>query len=202
MRYLLPVLLLAGGALAPSASLGAQIHGVRPRVHEDFWWGGSVGAGHARRTCDQCPDPLETWGGSGTLQAGGAINEHLLVGGEFAGWYRRAAGIKTLIGNGSIAATWFPFYRNGFYLKGGAGFSIYQYRQNGATLKGVGPGFVGQVGYDIMVGKKTALAPFGGIWWGLPGALKRRKGGASTGVSPATGAKYTVLEAGLKLTFY
>ena len=51
-----------------------------------------------------------------------------------------------------------------------------------------------------MVGKRTALAPMAGVWWGAPGQLKVTSGAG--GVAPASGLNYTVVEFGLALTFY
>jgi hypothetical protein len=169
-------------------------------LHEGFWFGVSGAYAQAHRICDQCSTPINTWGPSLTLAAGGTVNQKLLMGGEFGVWYRDAEGIKTLLGNGSITARWYPLYRKGLYLRGGVGFSIYQYRQSGTTLKGAGPGVAGAVGYDFMVGRRTALAPMVGAWWGAPGALKVTSGAG--GVGPASGLHYTVLELGLSLTFY
>lgn len=201
MKGFTPLWLATGLTLLPLRTAHGQHFGTQHQ-HETFWLGVTGAYGKALRTCDQCNPALETWSGSGTVRAGGTINEQLLVGGEIATWYRASGGIKSLIGNLSIIADWFPFYRRGLNLKGGAGVSIYHYRQNGATLKGAGLGLVGGVAYDIMVGRRTALAPVVSIRWGGPGKLKLTSGGAGTGVSPASGANFTVLEFGLGLTFY
>ena len=187
------------GFLLSPASAFAQRY-VPVRVHEGTWFGVTGSYAQAHRTCDQCSLPIDTWGPSLTLAVGGTVNQKLLVGGEFGAWFRDVEGIKTLIGNGSLTARWFPLYRKGLFLKGGVGFSVYQYRQSGTTLKGVGPGVVGAVGYDLMVGERTGLAPIAGVWWGAPGQLKVTSGAG--GVAPASGLNYTVVELGLALTFY
>jgi hypothetical protein len=201
VRALFPLWLATGIALLPFRMAQGQHFG-RQRQHESFWLGVTGAYGKARRTCDQCNPPLETWSGAGTVRAGGTMSEQLLLGAEIAMWFRSSAGIKSLVGNISMIADWFPFYGKGLNLKGGAGVSIYQYRQNGATLKGTGLGLVGGVAYDIMVGRRTAIAPVVNFRWGNPGKLKLTSGGPSTGVSPASGANFTVLEFGLGLTFY
>ena len=187
-----------GLLLLPSSVRAQGYYG--SHLHEGFWFSASATYAQAHRNCDQCSIPLNTWGPALTLAGGGTVNRSLLIGGEFGGWYRDADGIKTLIGNGSISARWFPIYGKGFFLKGGVGFSVYQYRQSGTTLKGAGPGLTASTGYDLMVGKRTALAPIAGVWWGAPGQLKVTSGAG--GVPPASGLNYTVVEFGLALTFY
>ena len=206
MKAILRIVFWVGLALAPLNTAQGQYHRgphyAQPRQHETFWLGVTGGYAWARRTCDQCNPALETWSGSGSFRAGGTVSEQLLLGGEFATWYRASGGIKSWISNTSLVATYFPFWGQGLKLTGGLGVGTYQYRQNGATLKGIGLGLVGGVGYDIMVGRKTAVAPMVNFRYGIPGKLSRTKGGASTGVAPATGAKTTVIEFGLNLTFY
>ena len=185
------------GAVAALAALTAAappLAGQRPQTREGFWIGFGFGAGSARETCDGCGDTTVT-GATGFVKLGGTLNDKVLLGGELMVWTKDYNPGTETLGSATFIVQYYPAVRSGFFVKGGVGFSDYDFR-NGASVTGAGPGITLGVGYDIRVARNFSITPTIDFWGGSPGDLKS---GSST---VATGWKQTVADFNLSVTFH
>jgi hypothetical protein len=164
-------------------SLAAQEVPVAP-YRQGFWIGFGLGPSHTQSGCDRC-GPLrqgDAWsGGAGLgyyLAAGGTPRPNLLVGGEFNGYTRVSAIASTSaaremsISTASVVAQWYPVRDTRIFLKGGAGYGLYELIEHsrllGAfgdweyepTIESWGWSVQAGVGYDLLPTRRFALVPF------------------------------------------
>jgi len=154
MQRILSILALA--VILPTAAM-AQ----RPQTREGFGISVGIGAGSAIFTCDGCGGSSEG-GPSGYLRLGGYVSPSVLLAAESDGWTSGYAGIGAIMG----VVQWYPMVTNGFYLKGGIGFSSASFSPlvffgDPITLYSAS-GFAASIGagYDWRVARNFALTPF------------------------------------------
>ena len=148
-------LVAASLLLCSSASLAQHA-----QIRDGFTISFGVGAGSAALSSpDVGSSPRET-GGSGYLRLGGAISPNLVIAGETNGWVKTVDGAESQMGTLAVVAQWYPAVTNGFYVKGGLGFSSYSESQSGVTFRAVGPGYQVGTGYDLRLGQNFSLTPY------------------------------------------
>ena len=97
---------------------------------------------------------------TGALRLGGTINEHVRLGGELSGWVNDANGITETVGAAMLIAQFYPWSRNGLFLKGGLGYAGSSIEDDFGFTSSDG-GFAAQVGvgYDLRLGRRIYLVP-------------------------------------------
>ncbi|HXE58775.1 MAG TPA: hypothetical protein VNK43_12300 [Gemmatimonadales bacterium] len=190
-------LLLLLIVLAPS-SLDAQLRKREPR-RSGFFGGLAVGVGSAGASCDGCDFDRRTGIAAGFRLGSTVGDPNLLLGFAFDAWTDKSGGIRDLVANGGAAVYYYPFGRRPFFVKGGLGFSVYQSRGQGLTLKSVGWGVATGAGYDIKLGRSLALTPEVNFFLGWPGDVEDRNAG---GPPVATGWSQNTADLRLGVTYY
>ena len=149
------------------------------------------------------PVNFYTVGGvTGFVRLGGTLSPHLLLGGEIDGLTHHYPATVTLpsadevVSSVTAAVYYYPKPASGFFLKGGLGFSNYDFSSGGGSVTGLGGGFVAGLGYDIRVGRNISITPTGDFWFGSVGDLK------SSGSLVGTGWKQAIASFGLGVTFH
>ena len=183
-------------ASAPVSTAGAQDQPGQERKHEGFWIGGGLGYGSANQSCDGCGSTDAESSVSGFLRLGGTLSEQLLLGVESDGWVKNIDGVNNTLGNLSGAVYFYPSRTAGLFLKGGAGMAGYSATDAGEKVDGYGLGLIGGVGYDIPIGRHSALTPVVSFNYGDLGDLKFH------GTAVASGVKQTVVQVALSITGY
>ena len=121
------------------------------QTRQGFWIGGGMGYGSLGCSgCDRTGAP------SGYLKLGGTLRENVLLGVETNGWTKSELGARLTMGNVSGAVYWYPMTTNGFFVKGGAGYSVLDADVAGSTS---GFGLLGGLGYDVRVGRNLSITP-------------------------------------------
>ncbi|MEZ4701277.1 MAG: tetratricopeptide repeat protein [Rhodothermales bacterium] len=135
-----------------------------------FWVSVGLGPGGSELTCRACdllPDEDPWRGGSGgslAIAMGGAVNDRLLIGGEFNHWTRsiednpHKASISTL----TAIVRFYPTSGTDFFLKGGLGVGGLSLEGDAVKIDNGGISLQLGLGYDIRLGagKRFALTPF------------------------------------------
>lgn len=164
-------------AFAMAAHPAAALAGDR----EGFYLGFGGGWGSAKVESDQGSSTDRESSGVGYIKAGGALNRHLLFGGELNAW-RKTATIDTnteatlKMYNLAATLTYYPGATNGFFIKGGAGVALLgsEFTVPGAKLQldmGNGLGVIAGLGYDIPLGGNVSITPALNVWRGDIGDL-------------------------------
>ena len=135
------VLMTAGAAQAQS--------------HEGFWVGFGFGGGSLGIADGTDRDT----GVVGYVKLGGTINERLLLGVESNAWVKEQSGTTLTHTNTSAVAYFYPSATNGFFLKGGLGWSRLSVEVLGISVTENGGGAVLGVGYDVRVGDNWSVTP-------------------------------------------
>jgi hypothetical protein len=164
----LPAVLL----LVPLESANAQrrrgLHDITPEARHGFWLNMGVAAGSENVRFSNEPGG---WGEENVQPAvwfalGGTVNPNLRLGGEINAWVWSHRDRETdyqvtdYLAGALLTAQFYPFRRNGFYLKGGAGLS----RSGTEVEGGIGIGETGfawlvGTGYEIKLGRSVFLTP-------------------------------------------
>jgi hypothetical protein len=148
---------LAVCALLLSAAGTAQAQDAPLR--QGFWIGGGLGYGSMGLSCDFC-DGLDREGGvSGYFKLGGTLRPNVLLGVETNGWTKSQGGATVTVANLSGAAYWYPMTASGFFLKGGAGYSVLSEEDGFGTGSESGFGLLAGLGYDVRVGHNLSITP-------------------------------------------
>lgn len=151
--------LFAVCALLLSAAVTAQAQDAPLR--QGLWLGAGIGYGSMGLSCDGCEAlDLEREGGfSGYFKLGGTLNPNVLLGMELNGWTKSEGGATVSMGNLSGAAYWYPMTTAGFFVKGGAGYSVLSADDGLSTGSESGFGLLAGLGYDIKVGRNLSITP-------------------------------------------
>jgi hypothetical protein len=149
--------LLAACALLLSAAGTAQAQD--EPLRQGFWIGGGLGYGSMGLSCDFC-DGLGREGGlSAHFKLGGTLRPNILLGVESNGWTKSENGATVTMGNLSGAAYFYPVTTAGFFVKGGAGYSVLRGDDGFSTDSESGFGLLAGLGYDIRVGRNLSITP-------------------------------------------
>lgn len=137
-----------------------------PQTREGFFIGFGLGGGSFG--CEGC-DERET-GGAGHLKLGGAVSPTLLIGGESIVWTKEEGGARITHANVGAFAQFYPSAANGFFLKGGVGFSRLEVSASGGgfsfSASESGLGLTAGLGYDFRLGTNFSLSPYMSLAWG------------------------------------
>jgi|SoiMethySBSTD1v2_1073268.scaffolds.fasta_scaffold805247_2 hypothetical protein len=150
--------------------------------HGGAFFGFGGGFGTADANCDECAGGGDRQnGGAIYLRGGGAVNPHVLIGGEFNFWSKNEAGVfgadnKIKMYNLAGTVTFYP-QTEGFFVNLGAGLAFVGVDStvSNTTLStdlGRGFGLLLGTGYDIRVGDHIAVTPAVQYWYGSPGDLE------------------------------
>jgi hypothetical protein len=192
MRTTLSGLAVAGVLAIGAGDLSAQ----RPQTREGFWISFGLGYGSAAIACDGCPE-LETLSSfTSYVRLGGTLNDRVLLGGDLVAWTKTRNGVTATLGGMMATLLFYPAPASGFFVRGGAGFALYD-ESNGGSIGGVGGGVLAGVGYDIRLGRNISLTAFADALYGAVGDLTTNGGSVTE-----TGFTQTLLHAGLGVTFH
>jgi hypothetical protein len=97
---------------------------------------------------------------SAQARLGAAVSPNLVIAAESNGWVKTVDGAESQLGTLAAVAQWYPTLTNGFFVKGGLGFSMYTEKEGGFEAKAVGPGYQVGTGYDFRVGRNFSLTPY------------------------------------------
>ena len=123
--------------------------------HEGFWVGFGLGGGSLGIANGTGRDT----GVVGYVKLGGTINERFLLGMESNAWMKEQSGATVTHANTSAVAYFYPSATNGFFLKGGLGWSRLSVEVLGISVAENGAGAVLGVGYDARVGDNWSITP-------------------------------------------
>jgi hypothetical protein len=165
---------LAFAALLACAVTPPPLAAQRATSRPGLWLGAGAGIGWARVTCDFC----RTNRGhslSGYAHAGGRISNHVLLGGEVAGWIRNAnpgqdrPADEQLLAY-SVVVYWYPTARYPYYLKGGVGLASYRIDdgENRLTSKALGPQI--GAGWEAPIAAHFSVLPYVNVMFASMGA--------------------------------
>jgi hypothetical protein len=146
-------LVLAMIAMAPG-SAGAQ---------SGFSWAVGGGAARNRVDCETCAEIKHYWGVSGFIRGGGAVSEHVTVGGELHFWQADIEGNDAYLRGIQGLVQWYPSASGGFFGQVGLGLSRIRnsFDVGGETVRGAETGLnvSAGVGWDVPLGKGIYLTP-------------------------------------------
>ena len=111
-RWLVAVLLAAGLPAAARAQLQRR---------SGMWLDAGYSIGRLRVTCRTCTPPASAGGSAVTISVGGAPSHYVLLGVEAQEWTGDDVNIAERVRSISVVAQWYPWRRNGFFLRGGTG---------------------------------------------------------------------------------
>jgi hypothetical protein len=127
-----------------------------------FFIGLGLGYGSLDITCDGCEVDREG-GLSGYFKLGGAVSSQVLLGVESNGWYKSEEGTSITFGTLTGSVYLYPSPAANFYLRGGAGLATFAVEDFDTET---GFGWSVGLGYDIPIGRKSALTPFANLSFG------------------------------------
>jgi len=146
-------LVLAMLAITPG-SAGAQ---------SGFSWAVGGGAARNRVDCETCAEIKHYWGVSGFIRGGGAVSEHVTVGGELHFWQAEIEGNDAYVRGIQGLVQWYPSSSGGFFGQVGLGLSRIRssFDVGGETVRGAETGLnvSAGVGWDFPLGKGIYLTP-------------------------------------------
>jgi hypothetical protein len=155
IALVLTLLVFSGATLSQAQEPAGT---ARPEVHRGFWIGFGLGGG---TNLSDFAEGART-GAGGYLRMGGTLSQHVLLGGEIAGWGRDLGG-ATFTESGLTATIMFYPVGRGLFLKGGAGFAGWSTSASagGTTTTSTAAGFAGTagIGYDVQIGGNIFLTP-------------------------------------------
>ena len=144
------------------ASTGLALAG-QPHERNGLFLGFNLGAGTADISADSGEDTDREWGGAGNFRIGGALNNNLLLGGEFTAWGKEEDGSTLALSTVLFAVTYYPGDQ-GLFLRGGVGFGTSSFEvevEDGFKLSKDESGFAmaAAAGYEWRLTRKFALGP-------------------------------------------
>jgi hypothetical protein len=128
-----------------------------------FSWAVGGGAARNRVDCETCAEIKHYWGVSGFIRAGGAVSEHVTVGGELHFWRADIEGNNAYLRGIQGLVQWYPSSSGGFFGQVGLGLSRIRnsFDVGGETVRGAETGLnvSAGVGWDVPLGKGIYLTP-------------------------------------------
>jgi hypothetical protein len=121
-----------------------------------FFIGLGLGYGSLDLTCDGCDFDRQS-GLSGYLRLGGAVSDRVLLGVESNGWYKSEDGVGVTAGTLTGSVYVYPSSEADLFVRGGVGIASLDSEDINADT---GFGWSVGLGYDIPIGRKTALTPY------------------------------------------
>lgn len=162
--------------------------------HDGFYFGVGPGVGWAKYNGDATDGTTES-GLSGMLRLGGHVKPNWLIGGETNGWYKSKDGVTYNWGSLMATTYWYPGKSLPLFLKGGLGYMWTKINDDFDDVSSSHFGFQVGAGYDVKIGKGSAITFYGNWIKGLSGSLKLN--GEDIGnVSP------TVIQVGAAFSLY
>jgi hypothetical protein len=186
--------LVVAAALMPTAA--GSLHAQHPQTREGFWISFGLGYGSAGISCDGCGAFDREAGFTSYVRLGGTISPRLLLGGDISAWTKTRNGQTSTLGGMFATLVLYPAPARGFFVRGGAGFSLYA-ESNGSNVSGAGAGLLAGAGYDIRAGRNVSLTAFVDFLVGSVGDLT-----TDAGTTVETGFSQNVIHAGLGVTFH
>jgi hypothetical protein len=195
------------GVLAAAAALALTCGTAHAQTRDGFFIGLGAGVGSAKVTCDGCEGDTDGAVGlsretsfTGHVRLGKTITSRFAVGAELNAWLKKDDfDISTHLFDATAAVYVYP-NDEGLFVKAGAGLSRVEVKLGGdlgdASVSGTGLGLMAGVGYDVGIGRTTAITPMVTYWYGKPGELKIE------GVPLLVGVKHNVIEFGVGISFY
>jgi hypothetical protein len=168
MRFARTIALCGLATLLGTATASAA----HPQERKGFWIGLGFGYGWANPSCEGCLDVEGDGASTFTLRLGWALNQKVLLGGEFDLWWNEREEDSLVLYNPMLTVHFYPSEASGFFLKGGIGGSYGEreaFIDNNTrvtTELGSGFGFLAGAGYDIRVGRKISITPALSYWAG------------------------------------
>ncbi len=86
-----------------------------------IWVDAGYSVGRLRVTCRTCTPPASAGGSAVTLSVGGSPSHYVLLGVEAQEWTGDDASIEERVRSVSVVVQWYPWRKNGFFLRGGTG---------------------------------------------------------------------------------
>ena len=148
------------------------LHAQRANTRAGFWWAFGFGAAQGRLVCEICADEshLDL---SGTVRLGETLSPHWLLGGEATGWTNRGGGIISRRAlSATIVALYYPWPKDAFYLKGGAGVAVYRAVDTVDAITATRPALELGAGYEWRIGPMFSINPYLNYVRGIPGQLR------------------------------
>lgn len=163
LAKLLATLCLGLATLLPARLSAQDTEGISTSLRQGFHFSLGVGAASLSATCDGCDvdvidDRLS--GFSGVLQLGGAVNDQLVISGEFMGWIRNEDPIFRRMAALHLVFLGYPSKDSGFFLKGGAGVSRTIVEDDFFRATANAFSAVTGIGYDIPAGTSLIVTPY------------------------------------------
>jgi hypothetical protein len=142
-----------------------------PQERKGFWIALGFGYGWADASCEVCRGTDREGASTGLLRLGWALNQKVLLGGEFDFWWDERSEDTLFLYDAVATVTFYPVERSGFFLRGGIGGSFadtssYFGNTMVTTQLGSGLGLLAGAGYDIRVGRKISITPALTYWTG------------------------------------
>lgn len=142
-----------------------------PQERKGFWIALGFGYGWAEASCSLCEGADGDGASTGVLRLGWALNQRVLLGGEFDFWWKERSDDTLLLYNPVLTVSFYPRETSGLFVRGGIGGA---YADTGSrignttitTTLGSGLGLLAGAGYDIRVGRKISITPALTYWTG------------------------------------
>lgn len=186
---------------AAAAALALTCGSAHAQTRDGFFVGLGAGFGSAKVTCDDCDlNADRETSFTGHVRLGKTITSRFAVGAELNAWLKKDDfDVSTHLFDVTAAVYVYP-NDEGLFVKAGAGLSRAEVKLGGdlgdASVSGTGLGLMAGIGYDVGIGRTTAVTPMVTYWYGKPGELKIE------GVPLLVNVKHNVIEVGVGISFY
>jgi hypothetical protein len=142
-----------------------------PQERKGFWIALGFGYGWADASCEICGDEEGGGASTGLVRLGWALNQKVLLGGEFNFWWNERFDDTLVLYDAVATASFYPSEASGFFVRGGIGgsFADTSTRIGNTTVTtelGSGLGLLAGAGYDIRVGRQISITPALTYWTG------------------------------------
>ena len=165
---------LAGAFALPLAAQEPDCHcGLRevkqseltPNRRQGLWGAIGVGGGaESFNSYDGLGWSNDRWGGLVFAKAGFTVNQNLTIGGEGQLWVTEYSNYRRTLGSLMIIGQLYPAAKQGFFLKGGGGWTrdqlrLYYTPTTPAPSYRSGWGWVAGMGYDFRIAPSVSITP-------------------------------------------
>ena len=151
--------------------------------HDGFYFGVGLGVGWAKYNGDATDGTTES-GFSGGLRLGGHVKPNWLIGAETNGWYKSQDGVTYTWGSLMATTYVYPGKSLPLYVKGGLGYMHTAASDDFDDISSSHFAFQLGTGYDLKIGKGTAITFYFNWIKGLSGSLDFN-GSSIADVSPS-----------------